>query len=77
MSKTQGGLHRPPSDIKPPYEVIRWDRRALSVLDQRMLPSETKYLELEDVPNACEAIRTLAVRGAPLIGVVAALAVAH
>ncbi|MBD3286445.1 S-methyl-5-thioribose-1-phosphate isomerase [candidate division WOR-3 bacterium] len=77
MSKSQGGQESPPSSFRPPYEVIRWSERDFSILDQRYLPSRTTYLELRDIASASQAIRTLAVRGAPLIGVVAALAVAH
>ncbi len=42
-----------------------------------MLPLAKRYIELSDIPSTCAAISTLAVRGAPLIGVAAALAVAH
>lgn len=77
MSQTQGGPKRPPSSLKLPYRALRWGARDFAVLDQRELPLKKRYLELEDISSACKAIRTLAVRGAPLIGVAAALAVAH
>lgn len=44
----------------------------LMVLDQRRLPHEEHYDLLTDVSEVAEAIRTLAVRGAPAIGVTAA-----
>lgn len=49
---------------------------ALRVLDQRRLPSEYTQLDLRSVPEVVEAIRTLAVRGAPAIGVAAAMGLA-
>jgi methylthioribose-1-phosphate isomerase len=47
----------------------------LRVLDQTLLPREERYLELASVPAVAEAIRTLRVRGAPLIGIAAAMGV--
>ncbi|MEW5851525.1 MAG: S-methyl-5-thioribose-1-phosphate isomerase [Myxococcota bacterium] len=45
---------------------------ALRVLDQRLLPREEKWLTLRTVDEVADAIRTLCVRGAPLIGGVTA-----
>lgn len=44
----------------------------LLILDQRRLPAETLYLEPANLEDVIEAIRTLAVRGAPAIGIAAA-----
>ena len=44
----------------------------LRLIDQRRLPAELVYLDCRDVPTLWQAIRTLAVRGAPAIGVAAA-----
>jgi methylthioribose-1-phosphate isomerase len=44
----------------------------LRLLDQRRLPHEEIFLECDGAAQAAEAIRSLAVRGAPLIGVAAA-----
>ncbi|HSB35949.1 MAG TPA: S-methyl-5-thioribose-1-phosphate isomerase [Thermoanaerobaculia bacterium] len=44
----------------------------LRVLDQRRLPHEEVVLECESAAQTAEAIRSLAVRGAPLIGIAAA-----
>jgi methylthioribose-1-phosphate isomerase len=60
--------------IAPP--AIRWENRTLLLLDQRALPAETVYLEIDCLDAAIEAIRTLAVRGAPAIGIAAAYALA-
>src|SRR6476660_5086730 len=43
------------------------------ILDQTMLPGEERYLDLDTVEAVAEAIRALRVRGAPLIGIAAAM----
>jgi methylthioribose-1-phosphate isomerase len=45
------------------------------LLDQTRLPTEIRHLELDSVPAVAEAIRTLRVRGAPLIGIAGAMGV--
>src|SRR3954466_1890263 len=45
------------------------------VLDQTFLPGEERYVELTSVSAMAEAIRALRVRGAPLIGIAAAMGV--
>ncbi|MDZ7814989.1 MAG: S-methyl-5-thioribose-1-phosphate isomerase [Planctomycetota bacterium] len=39
------------------------------ILDQTLLPGEETYIDISFLKSACEAIRTLKVRGAPLLGV--------
>jgi methylthioribose-1-phosphate isomerase len=60
--------------------VIRWDEPpegpVLVLLDQRRLPVEEVELVCTDAPALVEAIRTLAVRGAPLLGIAGAYGVA-
>ena len=51
---------------------IRWTGEALELLDQRKLPFATEYLSCRSSDEVAEAIRTLAVRGAPAIGIAAA-----
>jgi methylthioribose-1-phosphate isomerase len=54
---------------------IEWTgdaRGHLRLLDQTLLPSETRWLEVRDVSTLYEAIQMLRVRGAPAIGVSAA-----
>jgi methylthioribose-1-phosphate isomerase len=48
---------------------------AIRILDQTLLPTEERYLDLNSVESVAEAIRTLRVRGAPLIGIAAAMGV--
>jgi methylthioribose-1-phosphate isomerase len=57
--------------------AIAWtpDQR-VRILDQTLLPEEEKHIELASVEAVAEAIRSLRVRGAPLIGIAAAMAVA-
>ncbi len=56
-------------------EPLRWKNRRLWVLDQTLLPVQEKWIHLGDTAAVCESIRKLRVRGAPLIGVVAAYGV--
>ena len=48
----------------------------LVLLDQTRLPAEEVELVCTDAPALVEAIRTLAVRGAPLLGIAGAYGVA-
>lgn len=65
-----------PTPIAVPASVI-WEDGALRLLDQRVLPVETIYLDINTLDEAIEAIRTLAVRGAPAIGIAAGYALAR
>ncbi|HEY4531145.1 MAG TPA: S-methyl-5-thioribose-1-phosphate isomerase, partial [Luteimonas sp.] len=51
---------------------IRWTGDALELLDQRRLPFETAYVACTDSDAVASAIHSLAVRGAPAIGIAAA-----
>jgi methylthioribose-1-phosphate isomerase len=51
---------------------IRWTGDALELLDQRKLPFVVEHLLCADSDAVAEAIHTLAVRGAPAIGIAAA-----
>jgi methylthioribose-1-phosphate isomerase len=55
-----------------PEQIVRLEAGAVVVLDQRRLPDEDVELRCESAADVAEAIRTLAVRGAPAIGVAAA-----
>lgn len=55
-----------------PDRIARLENGALVVLDQRRLPDEEVELRCRTTAEVVDAIRTLAVRGAPLIGVAAA-----
>jgi len=58
----------------PEVEAIRWNGTRLSLLDQRKLPAEERWLEISNLDDAIAAIRDLVVRGAPAIGITAAYA---
>lgn len=58
-------------------QTLLWSDGVLSVLDQRALPKKIEYLRLLRIEDAHFAIKTLAVRGAPAIGVAAAYALAQ
>ena len=56
-------------------EAVKWTGKSdgyLELIDQRRLPAEFVKLQCRDVETLFEAIKTLAVRGAPAIGVSAA-----
>jgi methylthioribose-1-phosphate isomerase len=57
-------------------EPLRWESGALLVLDQRALPGEERWINCESVAQVADCIRTLAVRGAPAIGIAAAYGMA-
>ena len=50
------------------------DERSAVILDQTLLPNEVKYLTLSSAEEFYDAIKTLAVRGAPAIGICAGYA---
>ena len=56
--------------------AIRWLDDHLLLLDQRHLPSRTEWLAIHDAAGAAGAIRDMAVRGAPAIGITAAYGLA-
>lgn len=54
-------------------ETLRWtEDGALELLDQTRLPSEIRYIKCKTDTEVAEAIKRLAVRGAPAIGAAAA-----
>jgi methylthioribose-1-phosphate isomerase len=63
---------------REPLRPVLYDdgRDLVRLLDQRKLPGEEAWLELPTAQGVSEAIQTLAVRGAPAIGVAAAYGVA-
>ena len=57
-------------------KTLEWTKDGVRMLDQRLLPSEEKYLMLRSYDEVAEAIRKMVVRGAPAIGVSAAMGIA-
>lgn len=57
-------------------KTVEWTSEGVRMLDQRLLPNEEKYLMLRSYEEVAEAIKKMVVRGAPAIGVSAALGLA-
>src|SRR5690349_7709126 len=57
-------------------KTVEWTKEGISMLDQRLLPNEEKYLMLRSYEEVADAIKNMAVRGAPAIGVSAAMGLA-
>ncbi len=56
--------------------TVYWENGAVRMIDQRILPERFEILTLTSHHEVADAIRTMAVRGAPAIGVSAALGMA-
>jgi methylthioribose-1-phosphate isomerase len=59
-----------------PERIVRLEGDAVVLLDQRRLPDEELELWCVSAEDVADAIRTLAIRGAPAIGIVAAYGLA-
>lgn len=57
-------------------KTVEWNEGAVRLIDQTRLPAETVFLELRAPEEVAEAIRTMKIRGAPAIGIAAAMGVA-
>jgi methylthioribose-1-phosphate isomerase len=57
-------------------EPIQWTREGVVMLDQRRLPGEVVYHTYTDYPEVARAIKDMVIRGAPAIGVAAAMGIA-
>lgn len=60
----------------PARPALAWENGFIVAVDQRSLPAELRLVRLGTVDQVVEAIRTLAIRGAPTIGLAGALGVA-
>src|SRR6266567_2993888 len=57
-------------------ETIRWSEGAVVMIDQTRLPAEESYVTCRSYREVAEAIRAMVIRGAPAIGVAAAMGIA-
>ncbi len=57
-------------------ETIQWTEAGVVMIDQTKLPREETYVTCTDYTQVADAIRTMVIRGAPAIGVAAAMGVA-
>ncbi|WP_426702833.1 S-methyl-5-thioribose-1-phosphate isomerase [Rhodanobacter sp. Col0626] len=65
-----------PSENHDSIRAVQWQGDHLRLLDQRLLPGEERWIDCRDAEQVTRAIRDLAVRGAPAIGIAAAWGVA-
>lgn len=61
---------------KMPISAISWQDNCVIILDQRRLPEEATYLVCRNAAEVLTAIKDMAIRGAPAIGIAAAMGVA-
>ena len=57
-------------------ETIQWTPDGVVMIDQTRLPREEKYVTCTSYQQVAEAIRSMVIRGAPAIGVAAAMGIA-
>lgn len=57
-------------------ETIEWRDNAVVMIDQTVLPRQEQYVTCKDYREVAHAIKTMVIRGAPAIGVAAAMGVA-
>jgi methylthioribose-1-phosphate isomerase len=58
------------------FKTIEWTDEGVRMIDQTRLPAEEVYVTCRDYRQVAEAIRSMIIRGAPAIGVAAAMGVA-
>jgi methylthioribose-1-phosphate isomerase len=58
------------------FHTIKWLGDKIEILDQRLLPTKVSYIKLRGPSEVARAIKELAIRGAPAIGVCAAMGAA-
>jgi methylthioribose-1-phosphate isomerase len=68
-------MAKKPERAHDTVRAVRWEDGAVVILDQRRLPAREEYLRLRSVAAVEDAIRNMAVRGAPAIGIAAAYGV--
>ncbi len=58
------------------FKTIEWTDQGVRMIDQTRLPGEEVYRTYTDYRQVAEAIRSMVIRGAPAIGVAAAMGIA-
>ncbi len=58
--------------VRDKLQPVKWRNGVLQVIDQTLLPLKLRHVRMTTLDQICNAIRTMKVRGAPLIGVVGA-----
>jgi methylthioribose-1-phosphate isomerase len=57
-------------------KTVEWTDEGVRMIDQRVLPTEERYVMLRSCDEVAEAVKLMVVRGAPAIGVSAAMGIA-
>ncbi|MGH7892755.1 MAG: S-methyl-5-thioribose-1-phosphate isomerase [Thermodesulfobacteriota bacterium] len=60
----------------PSFNTIEWKENTVVMIDQTRLPGEESYVECKTYEDVADAIKRMVIRGAPAIGVAAAMGVA-
>jgi methylthioribose-1-phosphate isomerase len=58
------------------YPVVEWKNDKVYMIDQRLLPVEKTFIEHRDYREVAKSIKDMVIRGAPAIGVAAAMGIA-
>lgn len=58
------------------FKTIEWRDGAVRIIDQSKLPLEVVHIDCRDYGEVADAIKTMKIRGAPAIGIAAAMAMA-
>lgn len=58
------------------FRTIEWKNNKVYMLDQTKLPNEEIYLEFDNYIDVANAIKNMVIRGAPAIGIAAAMGIA-
>src|SRR4030095_3153621 len=61
---------------RPMLPTIEWQTDAVVMIDQRKLPGQEIYVHCKTANEVAKAIKTMVIRGAPAIGVAAAMGIA-
>ena len=56
--------------------TIKWEKNCVHIIDQRKLPEKQEWLMCVTLQDVTTAIREMAIRGAPAIGIAAAMGLA-
>src|SRR5687768_15428085 len=65
-----------PASVASSVRPVQIDGRRVLLLDQTKLPDTAEYVDASTLDGMCDAIKRMVVRGAPAIGVAAALGLA-
>ena len=64
------------NQVQAAFKTIEWTDAGVRMIDQTLLPAQEVYRTYADYQGVAEAIRSMVIRGAPAIGVAAAMGVA-